>query len=148
MRKSILLMILLFFVIMLTACKHVEDTNGTDDYTIQTYTDADILSNHNKYVVVGMVQTSLRNQGKFNASKLSGVCKIDQVNAKNETITFDLDVKCENDNMKVVLIHGDKIIKDFKINSQETYTIENANGKYILKVVGESAKFKINYVIS
>lgn len=43
-KKIILSLLILLLVLNLTSFSHVEDTNGTSDYSIVTYSDKDIIT--------------------------------------------------------------------------------------------------------
>ncbi|HHU55466.1 MAG TPA: hypothetical protein GXZ48_02085 [Acholeplasmataceae bacterium] len=144
--KYIVLLIIL--LISLGGCfKHIDDTNGDDDYTIETFSDADITKSSSSYVMYGSTTTSMNSKTEFKVQKFSGIRTLETVKASNETIIFNFDSQCISGNLRIVIVQGEEIIKDVNINGQSTVTIENANGTYILKVVGESAKFKLEYSI-
>lgn len=147
MKKRLLFLVVLFFGLFLSACRHVEDTNGLDDYTIETFTDDDIIYSKKASFAFGVTKGRINDSGKMNARKLSGVEELFYVNVDGKNLLLEFNVKCEKGNLRVVVIHNNEIIKDIKINDKDTFAAPNTNGKYIVKVVGESASFKINYKI-
>ena len=52
----------------------------------------------------------------------------------------------EEGNLKVVLLHNDEIVHEFKLNEiSQSYTLENPKGTVSLRVAGESANFTMSY---
>lgn len=147
MKKIFMFIVILLFVLSLSACGHIEDINGLEDFTVETFTDEDIIYSKKSSFSFGVTKVNLIDSGKFSAIKLSGVEEIRKINVKGEDLLLEFDVKCEKGNLRVVVIYENQIVKDIKINEKDTFSVTNANGKYIVKVVGESAKFKINYNI-
>ncbi len=148
MKKYFLFIILL---LCLTSCtfSHTKDTNGPENFTIQTFTDEEILTNntnlysHSRYS---------RSETKFNieyggtAKKYSGVDEIEEYN-NSSSFTLTLTNNVESGNFCVVIIYNNTIID--RIPANTTYTKNFLeSGKYLIKIVGESAKFDITFTIT
>jgi hypothetical protein len=145
MSKKFILIILFFFTILiLTGCNQIEDSNGNDDYTIQTISNEDIIKK-SSYSALGFVETNINGKYTKKANKFSGVYKVLSVEANNEKLSISMESSVTAGNFRIVLIKGDEIIDDFELNTTDTITIDNANGTYIVKIVGESAKFTLKY---
>ena len=143
MKKIISILFVLVFVLCLSAC-HVEDTNGTDNYELETFTDEDIIKGTNISATF-TYQSYINNKGKFGCSKMSGVKLIDTFHCYNETLKIEFTSSVTKGNFKLVVVH-DGIIDVIPINQTYIYEAKNALGEYEVKVVGESAKFEITYV--
>jgi len=141
-KKIIFLFLFVFILVTFSGCTHIEDTNGAEDYTIETFTDDDIIKK-SSYSALGFVETNINGKITIKISKFSGVYEITSLNPKNETLVFTVESKCSLGNFRIVLIKDDAIIRDILINTTEKVEIENANGKYIMKIVGESANFSL-----
>lgn len=142
MNKKYFLIMIFFMFLSLTACTHIGDTNGDQDFTIETFTDLDII-NKSSHMALGFVESNLNGKITIKAKKFSGVYGIYSVNANNEPLSITVESSCSSGNLRIVLINDETIIGDYEINTTDSIDIENANGKYIVKIVGESAKFSL-----
>ena len=149
MKQLISLLIIIILLFTLSGCvKHVEDTNGVDDFTIQTYTDADIESGKTSSTKFGSVETTINNNTHLKVSKFTGVEELLSTKATNQTLIYNVESTCKQGNFRIVILKDGSIIRDVRINSKETITLENCNGRYKLMMVGESAKIDIKYSVS
>lgn len=149
MKKVLNVLFLVVLMLMLSGCvKHVEDTNGPDNYEIQTFTDEEITSKRKSYITVGSVQNVVNNKNTFKALKFTGIYELKKVDASNQSLTFFIVSECTSGNFRIVIVHDNAIIHDVKINDTESIILNNCNGKYSLVIVGESAKMNIEYSIS
>lgn len=142
MKKIVSILFVLVFVLCLLAC-HVEDTNGDDNYDLETYTDEDIIEGTN-ITTTFSYQSYVNNKGKFGCSKMSGVKLIDTFHCNNGTLRIEFTSNVTKGNFKLVVVH-DGIIDVIPINQTYVYEVNNALGDYEIKVVGESAKFEMTY---
>lgn len=142
MKKIVSIFFVLVFVLCLSAC-HVEDTNGDDNYDLETYTDEDIIEGTN-ITTTFSYQSYVNNKGKFGCSKMSGVKLIDTFHCNNGTLRIEFTSNVTKGNFKLVVVH-DGIIDVIPINQTYVYEVNNALGDYEIKVVGESAKFEMTY---
>lgn len=147
MKKVFLLIIMCF---MLVGCSHIEDTNGSDDYSIVTYSNDDILNKSSSYITVGYSESikSLGGKtiGKVNCNKFSGIKNIEKSRYDSKV---NIDIKCNvtSGNFKVVVIYDDMIYKTILANTSQSFSM-NVDGYLTIKIVGESAKFSLEYSIS
>jgi len=137
----------MFFIIAGCSLGQIEDTNGTEDFTIQTFTDSDITSNRSSRTTFNSSIITYNNNTKVKIGKFSGVYELESFKVSNQTLVFNIESSCTNGNFRIVIICDDEIVNDVKINSNETITIENTNGTYSLKIIGESAKISVDYSI-
>lgn len=144
--KKFISLLLIFSLFLLVGCvNHVEDTNGLNDYTIETYTDEDIASGKSKYLMTGAYQTTFANQSTLKVDILTGINKLKSIKAKNQDLSFDITSNCEAGNFRIVIVHNMAIVKDVQINSHQAFTLEDCDGTYNLIIVGESAKIDLEY---
>lgn len=141
--KKILLVILLF---LLSGCSigQIADTNGDDDYSIETISNDEIIDGTSSFSV-GSLETSTNGVNKYKVNKFSGVKTIDTFRLNNSIFTIEVDCTVSSGNFMLALTTDKKIVKEFNINSSDSFTINNFSGTYYLKIVGESAKFNITY---
>jgi hypothetical protein len=148
MKKLCKLLLAIVLVLTLSGCfKQVEDTNGPDDYTIQTYTDKDITYGNKKHVFIGALENSIGNHGSLKVSKFSGIYDLYKVNASNQRLEFNITAKCSSGNFRVVIVHDNEIIYNVKINQNDVKAFDNCDGNYTIVIVGESAKIDVNYMV-
>ena len=139
-------LLLVVFALSLSACfLHIKDTNGDDDFTIQTIDDDEIIQS-NKNIAMGAVTTHVGNDYTVKIKRLSGVMQVADLSLQGigqAVIRTDMDVK--SGNCRLVLVHGNNIIYDFELHGEDSYTVRTS-GTYYLKLVGESAKVtKLNF---
>lgn len=140
---------LLFFVI-LTGCSkmHIEDTNGLEDYSLQEITEEDILTSTRVLYQMSIENSKIENGVQIvskSANVFTGVDCLEKLTIKSP-FTITITTSLEAGNFRVVIIKDGQIIDDGLINGTFTKTYTES-GKYQLKIVGESAKFKISYSI-
>ena len=143
--KFILLIILLF---TLTGCgKHIEDTNGAEDFTLETITEEDIL---NGYPVSSVKQSMERvgNEYKYSVKKMTGVEEIFKGSFQDEDIAITLNTSVESGNAQIVLVYKNIILKRFLLNEDnQVFSMIGVKGEIKILVAGESAKIKIDCTV-
>ena len=146
--KKFLVFVLLLTIFGLTGCSHIEDTNGEDDYSITTITDQDIIDGMNN-LWVGSISSSKKIDGKttgtLKVNKFSGVSEIAEFISKNTLILMTISNTCTAGNLMVVVTSEDEILLKVYANESKSVEIPNNGKKYQIKVVGESAKFSLEY---
>ena len=143
MKKIFLSLTILVFIFLMTGCKaHIEDTNGADNYSLETFSEEDKVS-PGWHLSVGAISSQVGGKGTFSAKKFSGVYTLYETYIEtSDSCYFDIEVK--SGNLEVLLIHDDQIIKSVELNTTSRFTI-NTKGKVSLRVIGESANFSIAY---
>ncbi len=139
-----LLLLLSSTLFLLSGCAlHIEDTNGNDNFTLQTITDQDIISGRSS-VSVSSVGSSNNNRTTLKVEKLSGVKTLETL--KSGSYEFTITFNVEQGNCRLVLCDGENILQDIDIGAKDkTFTTKSESGKLYLKIAGESAKFNIEY---
>lgn len=150
MKKISKLLLIGLSVLSLSSCGQIEDTNGADDYSIVTISDERIISG-SSYSMMGSVSshktTNTYSKGTFKCSKFSGVHEINSFTTKSNQLKYTIDFKVESGNCVLAIISDDEIIKKVEANTDTTFTLPYSS-KQKLKVVGESAKFELEYYVS
>ena len=130
-----------------TDIEHIEDTNGTDNYNLQQITDDNIIKMDMGALNLNKPKELFNNLPTFKSNKFTGVSEIYLSNIVGNR--FDItryNLWVESGNFKVVLVHNDEIVHEFKLNEvTEHYTLENPNGTVALRIAGESAAFEFSY---
>ena len=143
------IIIFLIFSLLLTGCEYgqIEDTNGEEDYSIQTITDDRIKEGPNTRFVINSKWSTKYNVTTIKIEKFSGIFLLRTILVTNKTLTYEIDSIVEKGNFKIVIVKNNEEIINVLINSTELVTINDAEGKYQIKAVGESAKFKMSFEI-
>ncbi len=127
--------------------KHIEDTNGADNYNLQQITDYNIINMDIGALNLKESTDSITNTTTYSSDKFTGVAEIYKNNIKGNR--FDITInhaQVDSGNFKIVLVHNDEIVHEFKLNElMQSYTLENPNGTVALRIAGESADFKLDY---
>lgn len=149
MKKFLFVLVSVFMLIGFTGCNfgQVEDTNGEDDYSLVKYTDGDITNKSSSYSALGLLENNIGSNKSISASKFSGIYTIDTIDVSSGTLVFSIESELTAGNFRIVIVKDGSIVDDAELNKTDTIEIVNANGKYVLKVVGESAKFSVKWTV-
>lgn len=127
--------------------EHIEDTNGADNYSLQTITDSNIINRDIGAMGLKTSTDSISNTTTYSSDKFTGVEEIYGENIWGNR--FDITInhaRVDSGNFRIVLLEGDKIVHEFKLNElTQSYTLENPNGYISLRIAGESADFQFDY---
>lgn len=125
--------------------EHIEDTNGAT-FQLQQITDSNIINMDIGALNVSKTKTPL-SETEYSSDKFTGVYDIFTTDIVGNRFDVTLFNTVENSgNFKVVLIHNDEIVHEFKLNElMQTYTLENPHGAVSLRIAGESADFEFSY---
>ncbi len=127
--------------------EHIEDTNGTDNYSLQQITDSNIINMDMGALNIKESTGIIANTTSYSSDKFTGVAEI----YKNNIIgnRFDITVnhaQVNSGNFRMVLVHNDEIVHEFKLNElMQSYTLEKPNGTVSLRIAGESADFMFDH---
>ena len=124
--------------------KHIEDTNGPDDYTLTTNTDENIIKQDMGALNVSK-STGLLNDGvTFKSDKFSGVYRVFQTNFFFDS-DFLMDVAgfwVNSGNFRMCIVNDGKIIATVEPGMFATCELSDLNGSFELVIAGESADFE------
>lgn len=142
-------------VLLLTnKVEHVEDTNGPDNYALQTITEQDVIDM--KMGSRGGVSTSGTgvefegvsiNKGiKYSSKKFTGVYQLySAYYFKGSDITLDMvNFEVKEGNFKFYVVFEDRILDTIEPDALVTYRYDNLekSGTVRFVIAGESANFK------
>lgn len=150
--------ICLLSAVLLSGCtsltKHIEDTNGSDDYSLAVITDANIVNKDLGALNISTSMSSFNNDVlnitsgvKVKSKKFSGVYEVMYGNFMfNSDVIMDLvSIDVKSGNFKACVVYDDKIIHTYDNNSTLLeYTAYDINGYLALIIAGESADFELN----
>lgn len=154
MKKILTILLSLILSLSLSSCSHINDTNGPDDYTIQTFSDEDYCTGFSSYVALGMFTSrSLTIDGVYKGTcdvkKLSGIYKLDEYKwEKSNYLNIEIEYDCSSGNSMIVLVSNGEIAQKINPNTISPIKIINSRSKYRILVVGESSSVKISCKIS
>ena len=125
--------------------EHIEDTNGADNYALQTITDENII-NMDTGAIGGLniTQSSLSSETvEFSSDKYTGVSEIFYDNFIG---TSDFEVNHSSyevyeGNFRLVVVHNDEIVATLEPGTFVSYRLEDVTGYVSLRIAGESASF-------
>lgn len=151
LKKFILFIVVVVFLVVFAIwmfssdLEHIEDTNGAT-FQLQQITDSNIINMDIGALNVSKTKTPL-SETEYSSDKFTGVYDIfttDIVGNRFDVTLFNTVVN--SGNFKVVLIHNDEIVHEFRLNElMQTYTLENPHGAVSLRIAGESADFEFSY---
>lgn len=129
--------------------EHIEDTNGADNYSLQTITDENIINQDTGAMGLKIHSGVVSDTTTYSSDKFTGVEEIfgeNMVANRFEITVYHAQVN--SGNFKIVLLEDDEIVHEFKLNElMQTYVLENPSGYVSLRIAGESADFTLEYSI-
>ena len=141
--------VIVFAVMMFSSPKieHVEDTNGAENYRLQTITDSNIILRDIGAKGLKTTTNNITDTTEYKADKFTGVEEIYGVNIKGNRIDITMtNLQVDSGNFKAVVLHNDEIVHEFKLNEMmETFTLKNPDGYVAIRIAGESADFYLTY---
>ena len=148
MKKISRFILLLILLLTLTGCvEHIEDTNGADNFSLETITDQDIL---NGFPTISVRQSKVRknNEYKYSVKKITGVEEVFKGSFKNENVAITINTSVEEGNARIVLVYKNQILKQFMLNADnQVFSMINVDGEIKIIVAGESAKINIDFIV-
>lgn len=145
-----------FAIILVVVCvvwfiqsdlKHIEDTNGADNYSLTTITDENIINQD--MGALGFETAKNKFAGdtiEFHSNKFTGVCEILYDNLIGSS-DFTLNISnfaVNSGNFKMAVVHNDEIVKVIEPGTMINYTLEDVSGTVSLVIAGESADFSFS----
>lgn len=123
--------------------KHIEDTNGAENFELQTITDEDIAKIEMGSLNVGTSKNSITNMTEISSSKFTGIYEVLYTNliGKSDFLLNIYDFQVNGGNFKMAVVHDGKIVKTLTEENYEETLLEDINGTVSLVIAGESADF-------
>lgn len=148
--KKLLFVPLIIIAIVLTifsfinfGVEDIEDTNGPNNYSLQTIKNSNIVNLDIGATNVVISNDSITNMTKISSKKFSGVYEVLYVNLLGESdfLLNIYDFKLNSGNFKMVVVHDGKIVKIITKENCDEIFLEDINGTVSLVIAGESADF-------
>lgn len=123
--------------------EHIEDTNGAENFALQTITDEEIAKIEMGSLNVTTSTNDITNMTKISSKKFTGVYEVLYINLLGESdfLLNITDLKVNGGNFKMVVVHDGKIVKTITEENYEETLFEDINGTVSLVIAGESADF-------
>ena len=129
--------------------EHIDDTNGADNFALQTITDDNIINLDTGALNLKESTDAISNTTTYSSDKFTGVAEIYGINYVGNR--FDITInhaRVDSGNFKIVLLEDDRIVHEFKLNElSQSFTLENPSGYISLRIAGESADFLFDYTL-
>ena len=130
--------------------EHIEDTNGAENFTLQTITDENIIRLDTGSRGVTETTNNITNTVTYSSKKFTGVYEIYGENIW--TTRYEIIVnhaRVDSGNFKMVLVVDDEIVHEFALNElTQSFVLENGVSGYVaLRIAGESANFQFDYYV-
>ena len=126
-----------------TDLEHIEDTNGADNFELQTITDEDIAKIEMGSLNVGVSTNNITNMTEISSSKFTGVYEVLYTNliGKSDFMLNIYDFQINSGNFKMVVVHDGEIVHTITPENAEEFLLEDISGTVSLVIAGESADF-------
>lgn len=126
-----------------TDLEHIEDTNGADNFELQTITDEDIAKIEMGSLNVGVSTNNITNMTEISSSKFTGVYEVLYTNliGKSDFLLNIYDFQINSGNFKMVVVHDGEIVHTITPENAEEFLLEDISGTVSLVIAGESADF-------
>lgn len=124
-----------------------EDTNGADNFTLQTITDRNIIALDTGASGLRYTQDnadSTITSSEFSAKAFNGVEQIYQTNflLSSDVSVYIGHMNVKSGNFKLAVLNNDEIIQEIPLDAfNETFLFEDMKGDFSIRVAGESAAF-------
>ena len=151
MNKIFKILICLYLCVFLFACgEEYADTNGADNYTLQTITDSNIINlelgasglGYKEQNIAGVVFSN-----EYYSKNFNGVERIYNTNfiLPSDVMIYIGYLTVDSGNFRMVIVNDDKIIYDVESGTfNEMLRFDNLKGNFSIHLAGESADFELN----
>lgn len=146
---AVLLIVVAVVWFMQDGLEHIEDTNGADNYNLQTITNDNIINRDIGAMGLKISNGIITNTTSYSSEKFTGVEEIYGENIIANRMEFTINhAQVTEGNFKIVLLVDDEIVHEFKLNElMQTYVLEKPSGYVSLRIAGESANFMFDYSV-
>lgn len=141
---AVILAVVVVVWLFVGGTKHIEDTNGDDNYALQTITDKDIIDKDMDSVGSFKKSKVAGSSMEFSSEKFTGVYEIlfDNFVGSSDFVIKLTNYEIHGGNFKMVVVHNDKIVATLEPGMYVDYCLDNVTGTVSLRIAGESASFK------
>ncbi len=146
---AIVLIVVAVFWFMSSDLKHIEDTNGPNDFSLQVITDENIEKRDIGSLNVGQSKTLFSDTLTYSSNCFTGVYEVFMTNIITNRYEITVNhARVNKGNFKMVLCLDDEIVHEFTLNElSQTFVLENVKGTISLRIAGESADFQFDYCV-
>lgn len=147
MRKLITIILIMCICLSIGGCGTTyEDTNGENNFELQTITDENIIHLETGASGLSYKETNIGflHSSEYSSKNFNGVEQIYLTNfiGPSDIYVYIGHMNVKGGNFRLVVINEDKIIHEFDLNTfNEEILFENLTGTFSIHVAGESAKF-------
>ena len=146
MKKQFLCVVavLLTLALLFTGCKTYKDTNGENNYELQTLTEQDILQG-GSVVKTGSSSATVNNTHSVKVKTMNGVDTLETFSG--EKVVLLLSVTINKGNARLVVCTDDEILQEFELNKDNqlfTFEVETGSKAY-LRIAGEDCGYSLTY---
>ena len=129
--------------------EHIEDTNGADNFALQTITDENIRNLDMGSINVVETTDNVSNTATYKSNKFTGVYEVYSENIITNRYEITVNhARVDAGNFKMVLCVDDEIVHTFTLNElSQTFILEDVSGTVSLRIAGESAEFMFDYSV-
>ena len=151
MKKWLCLILLVFVTLTMTSCSHIEDTNGEDNYAVETIRSYEVLDFSHTCIVTGSLHTRTEKskyiKATYSASKMSGIYTLEKFKWNTTNVGFNIKFDVLSGNAMLVMVYYGEVIKEIQANSKAIFGLNSGAKYWSIYLVGESARVNIEYII-
>ena len=131
------------YFVLTSDLKHIEDTNGPDNYALSVITDENIIRQDMGALNVNMSKDMFATGVTCHSNKFSGVYRIFHTNFLfNSDFRMDLsNFHVNAGNFRMCLVNDGKIVAEVEPGMVTETVLHDLNGSFELVIAGESADF-------
>lgn len=151
MKRITIILLTLLLLLALAGCgTQYEDTNGVNDFSLQTITDQNIIHLETGASGLSYTETNLGDvisSAEYSAKNFNGV---EQIYLTNFLLPSDIEIfighmNVKKGNFKLAVVNNDEIIHEFPLDAfGDTFRFEDLTGSFSIHVAGESAAFEFH----
>lgn len=146
MKRLLVFLLTVSFMLSLTACGiEIEDTNGPDDYSLETITDENIINMDLGASGSAASSDDASQVVKYSSKNFSGVeeiCSVNRITASEVIIDLST-IMVKEGNFRLVVVYNDEIVHDFDLEEMsQQFKLEDVEGNVSVRIAGESASYE------
>lgn len=128
---------------------HIEDTNGANNYSLQTITDENIRNLDIGALNIVKHDNLIGETVTYQSDRFTGVYELFRENIVTNRFEITINhAQVNAGNFKMVLCVDDEIVHTFALNElTQTFILEDVAGTVSLRIAGESADFMFDYFV-